>query len=162
MPKKIITPAQRDKIYRDYVGDPEQSIASLGRKYGVHGTTVKKILTAMGVDFAKAAEQRGAVAAALLGEAKETAALRRARMAELLLDDAFRLRERAWAPYSQVLGTKDGPVKVQLELPPIREQHDAYKAIDVALERSRRLIEQDSGEAAGDEVTRWLSSLVNR
>jgi hypothetical protein len=160
--KRVITQGERERLYRHFVDNPESSFRSLGQMFGMSQVTAKKILVEMGVNFDEASKVRGRRAGQLTEEVKETAALKRARMADLLIDDAFRLRERAWSQYEQIVVTRDGPAKIELAMPPLREQFDAYKALDVALERSRRLLEQDSSQGAADDVSRWLAALVDR
>nr|WP_255643338.1 hypothetical protein [Actinoplanes polyasparticus] len=60
---------------------------------------------------------------------------RRAQLASDLLDDAERLRARAWKPYSYYERAQAGPELVTLDLPPLKEVKEAYVALGVAVDK---------------------------
>lgn len=72
---------------------------------------------------------------------------RRLQLAELLTDDAFRMRERAWSEYSEYIVTQEGPVEIVHDEPPLREQADAMKAVQAAVNTVDDIIDgMDSGD----------------
>lgn len=76
-------------------------------------------------------------------------AARRAQIAEMLLDDIQRLRDRAWEPYDVVTNTQDGAEITTLPLPPLRDAQAAYTSIAISLDKHLALVRHD-GDAGGD------------
>ncbi len=75
----------------------------------------------------------------------------RTALIEQLYDDASRMRERAWAPYTQVVGTGPATMLVTTKLPPMREQREAFTALGIALDKAMALEarDDDGGSATG-------------
>ncbi|MGS2641693.1 hypothetical protein [Streptosporangium sp. G12] len=73
---------------------------------------------------------------------------RRAEIAEVLLGDVDRLRERAWSRYRYYERGPEGPELVVLDLPPLREAREAYTALGIAIDKHDKLIKMDSDNGA--------------
>ncbi len=76
-------------------------------------------------------------------------AARRAQIAEMLLDDIQRLRDRAWKPYEVVTNSQQGAEITTLPLPPLRETQAAYTSIAISLDKHLALVRHD-GDTGGD------------
>jgi transposase-like protein len=60
---------------------------------------------------------------------------RRAALASALLDDADKLRARAWGKYEYYERGQFGPELVSLDKPPLRDAKEAYVALGIALDK---------------------------
>lgn len=69
---------------------------------------------------------------------------RRAQLASDLLDDAEKLRNRAWSAYSYYERGQGGPELVTLDLPPLKEVKEAYVSLGVAVDKHVALERHDA------------------
>jgi IS30 family transposase len=145
-----ITEAEQQQIRKLHAaGLGRNDIAkSLGRSQG----TISKWCSRLGLEFCRLATQ--AATAAKVTDAKA----RRAALAEALLDDIERLRHRAWSKYTIVGNSIDGPVKHTLDLPPLREVSDAYKAVETCARQHLAIAKHDS-DTGVDEGKSMLAAL---
>lgn len=86
---------------------------------------------------------------------------RRAQLASDLLDDAQRLRQRAWSKYAYYVGTKDGAERVELDLPPLGEVRNAYAALGIAVDKHTALEKVDVDDRDLPTVDAWLKSMLD-
>jgi hypothetical protein len=85
---------------------------------------------------------------------------RRAALAAALLDDAARLRARAWEPYTVVVGTAQGAETVTLDLPPLGDVRSAYTAVGIVIDKHLALNRHDhTGMTGADGVRSMLGDL---
>jgi hypothetical protein len=113
---------------------------------------ITKIATAEGLSFDR--EQTKAATAAKVADTKA----RRAELSSLLLDDAFKLRERLWEQSVQPISTPKGPVKVWLDLPPARDASDFMRAVSGAV-KSHVDLEKTDSDSGSDAARSMLSAL---
>lgn len=66
-----------------------------------------------------------------------------------LLEDAQKLRARAWAPYEVVVSTPQGADTVMLSEPPLNEVRAAYTAVGIVVDKSLVLERHDAVDGAG-------------
>lgn len=114
------------------------SCRGIADKHGRAPSTVARIAKANGLTFERTQTEQ-ATRARVADLAKM-----RAQLAADLLADTQRLRARAWKSYQVVQNTKDGPVVVDLERPPLRDVQAAYTSIAIAADKSAMLVRQDS------------------
>lgn len=131
-------------------GLPRNEIA---RRHGRSEGSVSNIAAEHGLTF-----DRSAVENATRARTTDMAA-RRAALAEDLLDDAAKLRERAWSDYEYYERSPDGPVRVRLDLPPLGEARNAYTAIGIAVDKHLVLVKHDTGTGA-DQARSMLGALA--
>ncbi|NUQ88949.1 MAG: hypothetical protein HOQ43_10855 [Glycomyces artemisiae] len=118
------------------------SCRGIADKHGRAPSTVARIAKANGLTFERAQTEN-----ATRARTSDMAA-RRAELAELLLEDAFRLRQRAWQPYQVVVNTSDGPTVVQIDKPPLRDTQAAYTAVAIPTDKHAKLDKHDSDGGA--------------
>lgn len=132
------------------------SARAIAKKHGVASSTVSKLAADNGVAnaFERAQTQKATRAQ------EHDSRARRAALAAALLDDAARLRERAWQPYVVVVGTAQGAERVTLELPPLGDVRSAYTAVGIVIDKHLALDRHDStGQAGADDVRSMLGTL---
>lgn len=112
----------------------------IATKHSVSADSVRRIAAAENIPdpFVRTATE-----SATRARVADLAAMR-AQLAADLLADTQRLRQRAWESYQIVQNTKDGPVVVDLERPPLRDVQAAYTSIAIAADKSAMLVRQDS------------------
>jgi hypothetical protein len=129
---------------------------AIARKHGVGAATVTKLAKATGdaTTFDRSQTQKATRAV----EADSRS--RRAQLAADLLDDAARLRARAWEAYTVVVGTAQGAETVTLELPPLGDVRSAYTAVGIVVDKHLALDRHDStGMTGADGVRSMLGDL---
>jgi transposase-like protein len=124
------------------------------RKHGVAPATVTKIAKDSDLLGAFERSQTKSATRAVIADSRS----RRAQMASDLLDDAERLRTRAWSAYSYYERAQFGPELVTLDLPPLKEVKDAYVSLGVALDKHVVLERLDSGQ--NDAATSLLGAVA--
>lgn len=76
---------------------------------------------------------------------------RREMLKAALLEDAEKLRDRAWSEYEVVVDNRQlGPQTMRLDLPPLQDVRAAYAAIGIAIDKSVRLEQYDSTDSDVD------------
>lgn len=116
----------------------------IARQVGCSGDTVTRIARAEGLDFDRSETARA------VESRKIDLAARRAELQTALLGDAERLRRQLWAPCRVFnFGGKDNTYEErELDKPPFADQLKIVQAVGVAVDRSLRLADHDSGTQA--------------
>lgn len=124
-----------------------KSAGQIARDHGVGKTTVSKMARQAGIDDAF---DRTKTAKATYAHAIDARAAREKLKLDLL-EDAQRLRDRAWSKYEMVVDNRNtGPQQVTLDLPPLQDVRAAYTALSIAVEKSVRLEQYDSTDNSSD------------
>lgn len=124
-----------------------KSVRAIAKEHGVAPTTVSELAKRHGVHDAF---DRSQTEAATQAHAADCRLLREQLKAELL-DDAQKLRKRAWSEYEVVLDSRvAGPTTITLKLPPLADVRAAYAALGIALDKSMRLEQYDSTDSDVD------------
>lgn len=154
MPKPL-PPKKRAAILAD-IKAGQKSRNAIARDHGVSTSTVSGIASSEGLTDAF---DRSGTEAATRARVIDCKAAREQLKADLLAD-AQRFRERAWSPYQVVVSTPEGAEVVTLDLPPLTEARAAYTAIGIAIDKSLRLEQHDSGEGGLTAVDEWLRGML--
>ena len=115
------------------------SVNAIAKQLGRSTATIHAHARSLGLSF-----DRTPMAAA--NAARRVAAeVRRRELAENLLDDAERFRQRVWGPFTQIQYVgKDGDRREDhLSEPPPKEQLDYARAMQIVLTQTLRLVEFD-------------------
>jgi len=128
-----------------------QIAAELGR----NKATVTRQCKAMNLPF-----DRSGTAQATQAKAADNRA-RRAELHSLLLDDAKRLRERAWAPYTVVAGTGEGLETIELDLPPAQDVRAFYNAIGTCVDKTLAMEKHDGDDSQTEAAKSVLSAVLD-
>ena len=126
----------------------------IATKHGVSPSTVTKIAKDEGVTGAFERSNTENATRATVADSRS----RRAALAAALLDDADRLRQRAWSSYTYYERGQQGPELVTLEQPPLKEVKEAYVAVGIAIDKHAMLEKHDSG--ANEAATSLLSAVA--
>ena len=103
----------------------------IARDHGVSVSTVTKVAKKSGSTDAFDRSQTENATRAAVADSRA----RRALLAADLLEDASKLRDRAWKAYSYYERGMGGPELVTLDLPPLKEVKEAYVALGVAVDK---------------------------
>jgi hypothetical protein len=149
-----MTQAERDRVAELHAAG--KSRAAIARELKRSPSTVGRVADALGLSW-----DRTATAAATEARQVDLAA-RRAELAATLLDDAFRLRDRLWAPYVDkvVAGQFAEVVTVRHDLPPAAETRNLITSVAVAIDKHLALVKADADQGGGAEVDRWLAAMT--
>lgn len=109
-------------------------------QHGVAASTVTRLAAQAGIDGAFERSQTENATRATVADSRS----RRAQLASDLLDDAEKLRARAWKPYSYYERGMGGAELVTLELPPLKEVKEAYVSLGVAVDKHVALERHDA------------------
>lgn len=147
MPKGTpLPPEKADAITADILAGGK-SARAIAKDHQVGVSTVSDVAARAGISDAF---DRSKTEAATQAHAADCRARREKLKAELL-DDAERLRKRAWERYEVVVDSRtDGPQTLYLDLPPLQDVRAAYAAIGIAIDKSVRLEQYDSNDSASD------------
>jgi hypothetical protein len=119
---------------------------------------VSTVVHDAGLSFERAPEVAQATAAKQMDNRAK-----RARLEELLLDDALRLREQLWEPclvYN--FGGKDNTYEEhQLERPDFGGQQAIMRTVGVAIDKAVRLADVDKAQTDAGPVVSLLGTLVD-
>lgn len=154
MPKRLAD-SKRKKILADIrAGLARNDIA---RKHKVAASTVGRYATEAGIEdaFDRTNAIKGAHAKAADNK------VRRAQLASDLLDDAQRLRARAWSPYSIAMSTPQGVEVIELDLPPLPDVRSAYTAIGIASDKTIAIEKHDTQDDGADHAKSMLGRLFS-
>lgn len=135
------------------------SRAAIARELGRGPATIGRIAEQLGLTW-----DRSATVAATAAKVADLAE-RRAQLAGLLLDDAFRLRERLWDTYeiASAVPTGDGDVvirRIKYDLPPAAETRNFITATAVAIDKHLALVRADQDTSGAAAVDAWLREMV--
>lgn len=118
------------------------SVREIGRRVGWSHATVGRHLNRMGCDMDRS--QTAEATAARVNRLNE----RRIELAEALFEDALSMRSRVWDEYVVVTSGPEGPAKVHLDEPPLKEQADGIKALHTTIDTIDRLLDGASNPEA--------------
>lgn len=128
---------------------------AIARKHGVGAATVTKLAKTTGDTTAFDRSQTQKATRAVEADSRS----RRAALAADLLDDAARLRARAWESYTVVVGTAQGAETVTLDLPPLGDVRSAYTAVGIVVDKHLALDRHDHGSGNGEDLRKSLAEL---
>lgn len=134
----------------------EKSAGRIARDHGVAVSTVTRLAKGAGVDGAFERSQTEKATRAKVIDCRAA----REQLKRDLLEDAQRLRARAWAPYQVVVSTPQGADVVTLDEPPLAEVRSAYTALGIAIDKSLVLEKHDQVETTSD-ATSMLDALAD-
>ena len=133
-----------------------RSVGEVAKHFGRGKTTVSRIGREAGLDLTHPSLKKAAEAQ------RAQNAARRAELARLLLEDAYRLREQLWQPcrvYS--FGGRDNTYREHiLPEPDARTKREILTAIGIAIDKVIALEKYDNPEADYSEVDRWLDEMT--
>ena len=151
---KPLPPKKRAEILAD-IQAGEKGRNEIARDHGVSTSTVTNIAKYAGIDTAC---DRTSTEKATRAREADCKALREQLKIDML-QDAQRLRQRAWAPYQVVVSTPQGADVVTLTEPPLNEVRAAYTAVGIAIDKSLVLERHDSGSGT-DGAKSMLDALA--
>lgn len=155
MPKPLST-RKRNAVLKDIKAAKAngQSAGQIARDHGVARSTVTKI--AADSNLADAFERTQTAKAARAKQADNKA--KRAQLQSDLLDDAQKLRKRAWSRYPIVVSGPEGAETVWLDEPPLPDVRAAYTSIGIIADKDRAY-ERDKSDEGSDHATSVLGRL---
>jgi hypothetical protein len=130
------------------------SRAQIARDHKVSGSTVSKIAKEAGIE---APFDRAHTKNATQARTVDMAA-RRAELAELLLGDAFKLRDRVWDKYQVVSFGPDGPEIAYLNLPPAKDTQCLMASVGIAIDKHLVITKHDA-DPGTDSAKSMLADL---
>ena len=148
-----LAPGKRAAILED-IRAGGKSRNQIARKHHVAASTVGKIADQEGIT--DAFDRTHTVKAAHAKQADNKA--KRAQLQSDLLDDAQRLRKRAWSPYGVVVSTPQGAETITLDLPPLPDVRGAYTSIGIIVDKDRAY-EKDRADSGADQAKSMLGKL---
>lgn len=134
----------------------QKSARQIASDHGVSPSTVHKISRDAGLEESF---ERSNTENATRAHVADMAA-QRAQLAQAMLDDAHKLRERAWSEYQAIANGPDGPTTVTLDLPPLRDTQAAYTSMGIALDKHLALVRHDADP--GTDSTRSMLADLGR
>lgn len=146
----------RNAIIEDLESGTEESCRTIAKRHGVSDATVRKIAKDEGITNAFTRVNTENATRARVADMKA----QRANLAQILLEDALKLRERAWTQYTYYERSKDGVERVQLDLPPLAEVRNAYTALAIAIDKHVVLDRHDSDATGLAAVDAWLRDMI--
>jgi hypothetical protein len=151
-----IPEATRAAIIEDLGSDTEESCRTIAKRHGVSDATVRKIAKDEGFTNAFTRVDTENATRARVADMKAA----RTELAAVLLQDAIKLRERAWTEYTYYERSKDGVERVQLDLPPLAEVRNAYTALGIVVDKHLTLDRHDSDASGLAAVDAWLRDMI--
>lgn len=132
-----VTEAEREQIRRLH-GEGKSAYA-IAKTLGRSPATVTTHASSMGLSFDRTAMVEANKAR------RADADVRRRDLAENLLDDAERLRQRMWSPYTQIqyVGPQGIRKVDELDAPPPKEMLDYARAMQIAVTQTMKLVDFD-------------------
>jgi hypothetical protein len=140
----------RAAVLDDILSPEELSTRAIADRHGVSESTVRAIAKENGIENAFTRANTESATRARVADM----ASRRTALAAGLLDDAERLRTRAWSAYPMTVSTAAGVETVRLELPPLGEVRNAYAALGISVDKHLALVKHDADP--GTEAARSL------
>lgn len=163
---RTISDAQRRAIVKDAeatIGTPDGSVRRIAARHGVSESTVRRIVANDSEirQFGSAetrARMKNAIAATVQSNEQK-----RARLAELLLDEALRsaedMRSQRWQIYN--FGGKDNTFEMR-EIPfvPAKDRQILATTAAICADKHKMLDQYDSDAARGNAVDAWLAHMM--
>lgn len=124
-----------------------QTARQIAKKHGVGHSTVSTIASKAGIVDAFDRTQTEKATAAKAADCRA----RREALKEALIEDAEKLRRRAWEPYEVVIDNRQtGSQIMTLDLPPAQDVRAFYAAVGLAIDKHCRLEQYDTTDSASD------------
>lgn len=143
----IPLPAEKREAVLAAIRAGGKSLNQIAKDCGVAKATVSKIAKEAGLTDAF---DRSRTEAATKAHAIDARARREA-LKDKLIEDAERLRQRAWERYEVVVDNRQlGPQTMTLDLPPAQDVRAFYAAIGLAIDKHCRLEQYDTTDSAAD------------
>jgi hypothetical protein len=132
----------------------ELSRNAIAKKHGVAASSVRNIADRAGIvaPFDRAGTKNATAARTV------DMAARRAELAELLLGDAFKLRDRVWDKYQVVSFGPDGPEIAYLNLPPAKDTQCLMASLGIAVDKHLVITKHDA-DPGTDSAKSMLADL---
>lgn len=134
-----------------------KSAGQIARDHGVARSSVTKIAKDEGLDDAFERAQTLKASRAKSADVK----IRRAQLLSDLIDDAQRLRKRAWEPYEIPMSGPNGVETIMLDLPPLPDVRAAYTSIGIIVDKSVAVEKLDSGEDGVDQAKTLIGDFMS-
>lgn len=146
MPSNAYPPEAREAALAD-VRAGGKSLTQIAKDHNIPKGTISKWVKAAGITNAFDRSPTEAATRANVIDARA----RRVQLQSDLLDDAQRLRKRAWSRYEVVTENRQaGPQTITLDLPPAQDVRAFYAAIGIAADKSMRLEQYDNTGSDAD------------
>lgn len=151
---QALPPETRQAIIADLkTGDYGRN--EIARRHDVGWSTVTKIAKDENLDSARGIVVTEAATRAVAATVRE----KREKLKNDLLDDVQRLRHRAWSEYVRVVPSKEGPITLRQDLPPLDQVRNAYTSIGTALDGFFKLEALDAQGPGRQESRDFLTEL---
>lgn len=150
-----VTDAERDRVAELHAQG--QSRAQIARELGRSPNTIGRIATALGLSWDRTRTEQATRArqADLAG--------RRAELAALLLDDAFRIRGRFFTVYveKRAVGSAEGVevVTIRHDEPPAAELRNLVTSVAVVVDKHLALVKHDTADQGAAGARSMLGDL---
>lgn len=148
-------PEIEQAIIADIKSD-KYSTREIAKRHDVSISTVSKIGKQVPNAFERASTKKALTARNVDMKAQ------RAQLAQDLLDDAQRLRDRAWGQYTYYERGVQGPCLVTLDQPPLGEVRNAYTSIGIVLDKHDKIMQGDRDPHGLAAVDSWLRSITGQ
>lgn len=149
-----LAPRKRAAILKDIEARDGRSARQIGKAHGVSDAAVRRIAKHAGLVDAWSRDKTVKATHARVADNKA----KRARLQSDLLDDAQKLRGRAWSRYKVVVGGSEGAEIVELDLPPLPDVRAAYTSIGIIIDKDAA-IERASSDSGADAAKSMLGQL---
>jgi transposase-like protein len=135
-----------------------KSLSQIAKDHGVNKGTVSKWVKDAGLSGAFDRSQTEKATRAHVIDARA----RREALKDKLIEDAERLRARAWERYEVVVDNRQlGPQTMTLDLPPAQDVRAFYAAVGLAIDKHCRLEQYDNTDNGGlNAVDEWLRGML--
>ncbi|GAA3455891.1 hypothetical protein GCM10018962_77250 [Dactylosporangium matsuzakiense] len=151
-----VTDAERDRVAELHAEG--KSRAQIARELGRSPNTIGRIAAALGLSW-----DRTGTAEATRARQVDLAA-RRAELARLLLEDAFRIRGRFFTEYTEqrAVGSPDGVEVVTIvhSEPPAAELRNLVTSVAVVVDKHLALVKVDVDSTGKAAVDAWLADML--
>jgi hypothetical protein len=148
-----LAPRKRAAILAD-IEAGGKSARQIGKAHGVSDAAVRRIAKAEGLVDAWSRDKTVKATHARVADNKA----KRAQLQSDLLDDAQKLRARAWSRYPVVVSGMEGAEKVWLDLPPLPDVRAAYTSIGIIVDKDRAY-EKDAADGGSEHAKSMLGKL---
>lgn len=142
--KKEPRPPQKPPLTEDEIEQIKQlhsegkSRNQIAKEIGRSPASVTKVTKQLGLAFD---ESKTVEATAARVQAMKA---RRIDLAEQLLGDVEKMRDRLWSPHQYYERSGDSMIPITLPLPPLRDARDGYAALQIALKGHLELISEST------------------
>jgi hypothetical protein len=149
-----LAPDLRAAILAELRADGPHSCRGMAREHGVSTASIRKIAREAGIAGAFSRERTVKATRARTADNKA----KRSQLQSDLLDDAQKIRKRAWSKCKIVVSGPEGVEVIELDLPPLADVRAAYTSIGIIVDKDAA-IERSAATGAG---TAEAESLMGR